>query len=681
VPDAAVIAESPHIADEALSLIEVDYERLASAVDFLQAMQPSTAKQWDNKLDGTITRIFPPSGEGDPNRALTEADATVENTTLTPYQQHATLEMPTSIHQWQGDQLVVYLSGNSMFGAQKSLANTLGLPLHKVRVIGTGYVGGTFSSRGHQAGNYEEEVLPAVLSRMVGGRPVKYQWTRAETFILTGHRGRTVLKVQLGAKRDGTLTAMTFDTIHDNGAQMSGGVDNATKYASQLYDFKNYAFSGVEVFTNSLQHATMRGVSRTYAIFGIDSAMDRLADKLGMDPLELRLKNLRDERGTSGMKVAAGSAVPHGTFADPRPREVLLKAAEMVGWKEKWHRPRTREVRPGVFHGMAIGLHMDEGAQGPAVGEMKLNPDGTAIAISGSNEIGGLQRTRIMLLAAETLGIPLQQVSIASGVDTLYNRDTGNTGGSQQMANGGWGIVEAALDVKRQLLERAARRFKADAKFQLGTIAAGDLDTSEGRVFVKADPSKSMTFREAVGFLTAGEPTGGDTIVGQGVHDFGEFIEHHGFYSNQFGAQAIELEIDVRTGTLNILKYAAVEDVGQAINMLAVEDQIQGGTVYGLGAALSEELLTDMATGLPINPSVLDYRVPTINDVPPIDVGVLEFPKPQGPFGAHSFGQGPTGQGSALLNQAVFNATGVWVDAQPLTRYRIMQALKRATAG
>jgi xanthine dehydrogenase molybdenum-binding subunit len=324
-----------------------------------------------------------------------------------------------------------------------------------------------------------------------------------------------------------------------------------------------------------------------------------------------------------------------------------------------------------VFHGIGIvatGCNHGAGS-GSASGMVMVTSDGTLQAISASNDIGSGQRTMMAMIAAETVGIPLANTSISYEVDTDFTTDAGGTNGSRQTNTAGWGMYEAGVDAKNQLLEWGAKKMIDDAKKatppQDLKITAADLDVVKGEVVMKSDPSKKIPVREAVAFSTG-------PIIGRGVHQQDPTWERYAFY-----AAACEVEVDTLTGTISVTKYVSAHDIGRALNPFILEQQIEGGVIMGIGAALHEEMLIDQATGLPINPNILDYKALSIKDVPrTIDVILVEHPKEYGVYGVHGVGEPPINPVPAVIANAVFNAIGVRVDRIPITRDKVLAALK-----
>ena len=387
--------------------------------------------------------------------------------------------------------------------------------------------------------------------------------------------------------------------------------------------------------------------------------MEKAADAIGMDPVEFRLKNLNEE----------GNPDTGKPFSNPGIRECIEKAAERIDWKAKWHAPRAQEVSPGVFHGIGLAAHAcSHGAGGdPATGQVIVNRDGSVQCVSGCTEIGPGQRTQMAMIAAEALGVPMNRVSITAYVDTDNTTDTGGTNGSRQTNTGGRGIYEAAMDAKRQILDFAARKFVEEAREsdQEIKVTPEQLDIKNGEIFVKADPSRKLSFQAVVGSIPV-------SMLGRAIYRQGSDWQRTAWASH-----AAEVEVDIGTGSVLVTNFVAVHDVGQAINPFAVEQQIEGGVVMALGAVFTEEMLIDKGTGLPLNPNMLDYKALSILDVPDtIDVVIVERPKAYGVFGAHGIGEPPMSPPAPAVAAAIHNAVGVWMLHMPVTREKLLAELK-----
>jgi len=376
--------------------------------------------------------------------------------------------------------------------------------------------------------------------------------------------------------------------------------------------------------------------------------MERAAYAIGMDPVEFRLKNLNEEGNPDTKKP----------FSNPGIRDCITQAAQRIGWKQKWHAPRSKEIRPGVFHGIGLAAHACSHGAGtdPATGQVIVNTDGSVQCVSGCTEIGPGQRTEMAMIAAEALGVPLNRVSITTYVDTDNTTDTGGTNGSRQTNTGGRGIYEAATDAKRQIMTLAAQKMK---------VASDQLDIRGGDVFVKSDSSKKMSLESVV--QSSGLP-----ILGRAIYK-----QDNKWERTAWAAHAVEVEVDTANGTVQATKIVAAHDIGRALNPFALEQQIEGGVVMAMGAVLTEELLRDQGTGLPLNPNMLDYKPLSIEDAPEnIEVVLIEKPKEYGVFGAHGVGEPPMSPPAPAIAAAVYNAAGIWLDNMPITREKVLAALR-----
>jgi CO/xanthine dehydrogenase Mo-binding subunit len=646
---AVVAAESWHIAEEATRLIEVEYEVLPAVLDMFVGMQESTPKQWENELPGTIINLPEPDIFGDPDAAFAEADLVVEVESSRSTESHVALEVTSSLMYWDEDRLVVYLTTQWAHGARNTLAQRLGIAQNNVKVINTGYMGSGYGFRG---GIAEDEVYSAILARRTG-RPVKRVATRSEDFITRGHRPQFKNTVRLGLTSDGTITALHANVIANVGAQRAGAATGSFFGYENLYAAPNIKLEGTDVFTNTYVSGPYRCVSHPAATLGLEVTIDEAANRLGMDPVELRLKNFN----------LVGNPFNGNPFSNPGIATTLTEAARAIDWANKWHAPGANEVRPGVFHGIGIACHTcSHGGGLGGSGQVHINADGTMNVVSGSTEIGSGQRTHMLMIAAEAMGIPLDMVKITPYVDTDLTTDTIGTFGSLQTNTGGSGVFEAAMDARRQIFERAVPLFLNNLELE---VTADQLDIKDGMIYVIDNPEASMSVADVV--RTAG--LGG--IVGNGKHS-----AIPGFTRAAYATQAGEIEVDTVTGSIVVTNWVAAHDIGKAINTMNLRSQIHGGTIMALGAALTEEMLIDIATGLPLTDNILEYKALSIKDVPRhIEVILVEHARSYGVFGAHGIGEPPMGMAGPVISNALFNALGVRITAMPFTRDKVLAAL------
>jgi xanthine dehydrogenase molybdenum-binding subunit len=464
--------------------------------------------------------------------------------------------------------------------------------------------------------------------------------------------------MKMGVNRDGTIQFGQFKIIANVGAQRAGAANGSWVNMQNLYKIPNLKLEAVDVMTNSYKSGPYRCVSHPNGTFALEVTMEKAAYAIGMDPVEFRLKNLNE----------VGNPDTKKPFSNPGIREVIVAARDGIGWKDKWHAPKAKQVRPGVFHGIGLAAHTcSHGAGGnPSTGQIIINNDGSVQAVSASNDVGGGQRTEMIMIAAESLGVPLNAMTITAYVDTDNTTDTGTTAGSQQTNNGGRGMYEAGQDARKQVLDWGARKFIDDAKKKNQTlsITAADVDLVDGVVFLKSTPSTKSSLADVVQFK------------GGPIHGKSEYIQDTIWERLAWAAHAAEVEVDTVTGSVKITKYVAVHDLGKAINPFASKQQIEGGVVMATGAVLTEELLVDKATGLPLNPNLLDYKPLSIKDAPLADVIIVEKAKAYGVFGAHGLGEPPMAPPAPAIVNAVYNAVGVWVTEMPLTRDKLLAAIR-----
>jgi xanthine dehydrogenase YagR molybdenum-binding subunit len=657
---AIVGAESEEVADAAIRAIKIDYEVLPSVLDFLEGMRSTTPKQFDSKLDGTVSSVATPLMRGQGDAAFASADVVVDEVAIKPIEAQTALELTNSVMWWDGDRLTAYNTNQGPFGYRSSLAAAFNIPLNQVRWLNTGYMG---SGYGFRALAEIDDVHPAVLAKITG-RPVKTTLTRLEDATTRGHRPRFRNEMKLGVKRDGSIVAGHFKVIADIGAAKFAAAASAWFTMYNTYRIPNLTLEGVDVLTNNYPAFAYRCVMHPNGTFALETMMEKAAYSIGMDPVDFRLMNLNE----------IGNPDTAKPFSNPGLRDCITMAADRIGWKQKFHAAKAKEVSPGVYHGIGLAAHAcSHGAGGqPATGTLLLNPDGSIEAVSGSTEIGAGERTQMRMIAAEALGVAYESVSISASVDTDTTTDTGVSGGSQQTNSGGWGMYEAAIDARRQLFEIGARMFTGQVRRDNPNAAAVTVDQltiTEGKwVSSKADSNLKAKIGQVVTF-------GGGAVIGRGVH-----LQDPRWERTAWAAHAAEVEVDTVTGEVKVVSYVAAHDIGRIINRMGLEQQIEGGVVMSLGSTLYEELLTDKATGLPLNGNLLDYRIPSIKDVPEkIEVILVEHPKEYGVYGAHGIGEPAMGPEGATIANAVYNAVGVRMTELPLTRERVLSGLK-ATA-
>lgn len=664
-PVAAVLAEDPHVAEETLALIKAEYEDLPAVIDPIAAMREDsplvraplrdvdrseerghmTVDAQEKEAEGKLTNIASEMNfkRGDVEAAFAEADCVIEGTWRTAMVHQSYIEPHAVIADYDasGD-LSVWTSTQGPFYVRDELAQTLGIPENRIRVTAT-EVGGGFGGK-----IYLTELMVAALA-MVVHRPVKHIMSRREDMLAATPAPFAQVEMKTGMKRDGTLTALKTTLVYDSGAFPGAPVLPGSISVGGYYKCPNLEIRGLEVLTNKVSVGALRAPGAHNATFAIESHMDMMAKELGLDPLEVRLKNAVEE----------GDPLPS---SQPYPRIGLRACLEAIANSEVWK--RRASARPEVSKGQAegamlrgVGLAVGGwmGGLQPASAIVTLNSDGTINVTVGSSDITGTN-TSFQQIAAEVLNLPLERVTVTTG-DTKTAPYAGMSAGSKTTYTVGRAVQLAAEDAKRQMLEIAAQRLEA---------APDEMEMVDGEIRVIGAPEKSFTFAR-LGRLSTNFAGPYPSIVGRGAMATRR-------WAPGFTAQAAEVEIDPDTGEVTVLGFAIAQDAGFAINPLSVEGQLQGGASQGLGIALSEEMLYDKQGRL-MNAGLLDYRLPTTRDLPPIEAIIVEVPSEEGPYGARIVGEPSIVAGAAAVGNAVAEAIGARVYEAPITPERVLRAL------
>jgi CO/xanthine dehydrogenase Mo-binding subunit len=657
-PIAAVLASDPHVAEEALALIEVDYEALPPVVDPIAAMEEGSplvrspltdvdrseerghvtaGVEQKEAEEGKPTNIASQMNfkRGDIEAGFAEADVVIEHTWRSAVVHQSYIEPHSTVADYDasGD-LSVWTSTQAPFYISEELSQTLGIPENKIRVTAT-EVGGGFGGK-----IYLQELMVAALAMMVR-RPVKYIMSRKEDMLAATPAPQAVVELKTGMKRDGTLTALQSRVIYDSGAFPGAPMLPGCLLVGGYYKCENLDIQGYEVLTNKVSVGALRAPGAHNVTFAIESHMDIMARELGLDPIEVRLKNAVEE----------GDPLPSG---QPYPRIGLKECIDAIAESAVWKRRRNKEQGTGNRGvGLAIGGWL--GGLQPASAIVCLNSDGTINVTVGSADITGTN-TSFAQITAEVLNVPMEMVNVTSG-DTRTAPYAGMSAGSKTTYTVGRAVKLAAEDARRQMLEIAARRLEA---------APEELEMADGVIRLNGSDEKTIDFRR-IGRITTGFAAPHAAIVGTGTISTRKMAPG-------FTAQAAEVEVDTDTGEITLLGFAIAQDAGFAINPLSVAGQMEGGASQGLGIALSEEMLYD-DQGRLINGNLLDYRMPTTRDLPPIESIIVEVPSEEGPYGARIVGEPSIVAGAAAVANAVADAIGVRVTEAPITPERVLRAL------
>lgn len=633
---AAIAAEEEDIAQEAIELIQVEYQPLPFVTDPQEAMRSrAPAVHPGGNLVGGEPLVLT---RGDVKEGLAEADLTFEDTFSTPSHSGAALEPRAAIASWEEDRLTVWKCSRGVYMDQSSISQALGLPVEKVRVIGP--------PLGAGYGNKDETrlaVLTAILARRAQ-RPVRIEFTREEEFVAGRSRHATVTTLKVGVKKGGEITAIHATTIMDTGAYLSSGpgvIRRAGQGALYLYRCPNVRYDGYLVYTNKPSAGSYRALGAPQGHFALEVMMDRVAEELGIDPLEFRLKNHVGIEGQPGHRVT-----PPDEIIDTQPveggvpfssnglRECLIKGSEAIGWRKRRHHPGTQEGARKTGIGMSMFIYRG-GPGWSASAKLRLNRDGTVQLISGLMDVGEGSATVLSQIVAETLGIPYDRVQ-TTFADTLNTPEAPITAGSTATFSMGLAAQEAANRLKAKI---------------------SDLESSH------TDQDLSLS---DVAQLTGDVPLEAEATITPGNTDY---------IVNSFGAHFAKVEVDTETGEVRVLRYVAAHDSGRIINPNLAISQVEGGISQMLGFTLTEEMLIDSRNGATLNASFLEHKGPGIQDFPPIQVIFVDVVDPVGPFGAKALGEPPSiGVAPAIVN-AIYNATGIQMSHLPVSQDRILNHL------
>lgn len=631
---AAVAATERHIAQDALALIEVKYEKLPYVLEPVEALKPEAPKIYPNgNLSVGKGNFSAPIEEhwGDLEKGFKEADRIFEDSYISKHVNNAQLEPRASVAKWDRGKLTVWASTQGVSNARTDIAKDLGLPLSKVRVI-CKYMGGGFGNK-NQAQDYD--LMAAVLAR-VTGQPVKVEFTREDDYVGMHGRWASEQHYKIGVKKDGTITAVELNAVTNVGAyrKQSGNLSGTDFYA--IPNFKKVVNP---VHTNTVVGANCRAPAYPQSVFAFASFLDQIAHELGINPLEMFQKNR--------VRMYKGK-VP---FTSNYMEECIVEGAKRIGWSEKWHKAGASSGPKKHGIGMALGGYPFRPGLGAAT--IMVNPDGTAHVLVGVTDIGTGAKSTMAIIASEALGIPLNQIQLTNGDTDVTPYSVGESG-SRATAFTGPAVIAAAEDARRLIFKAAAAELK---------LKQEDLDLKDGKIFLKSDPAKSWPLGRAL--RRSGE------LIGRATTN----LSFKGMAGKSFAAHFAEVEVDTWTGQVTITRYVAAHDSGTIINRLPAESQIKGGVVQGIGMAFTEELLIDRATAIPINPNYRDGKIPTHFEAPEVEVIFIEHPDPYGPFGGKVIGEPPITPVVATIANAVFNATGKRIKELPITPDKILKAV------
>jgi CO/xanthine dehydrogenase Mo-binding subunit len=636
-PVAAVCAASAGAARAAAHAVAVEYDALPFAVTFEDAVAPHAPKA---RAKGNVMEHAPlVIARGDAQAAIATADVVIRREYRTPVQLHTALEPHGAVAEWEGDRLTVWESTQGIFRVRENVSKALGITLSKVRVIKE-YMGGGFGAKN---GAGPHTYVAALFARRQE-RAVRCVNDRQAEQTDSGNRPSSTQRVTIGAKKDGTLTAI-FASI-DVPLGISGWEGGPGQIYHEMYACPNVRTEETFAYVNASGMAAFRGPGYVEGAFGLESAMNALATELKLDPVALRVKNFakrdpRQDRPYSGNKLL----------------ECYAEGSKVFGWSTKNQEPTTNDrLLAGKVVGRGVAAQVwPTGGGPPAYALVRMNGDATFDVLAGTQDLGTGARTVLSQIAAESLGARLRDVRAIIG-DTESLPYTGNSWGSMTTASVGPAVRMAAEDARRQLFEAAAAMLGA---------APDALEARDSRI-VARDTDRSMTFAEVAAKL------GNVMIIGKGSRG----PNPAGTAIMTFGAQFAEVEVDLDTGVVRVLRLVAAHDAGRIINPTLAESQLEGGIIQGLGYALFEERVLDRRLGLVMNPNMHDYKIPTMADIPHIDAFFVAGADPVANHtGARGIAEPPMIPTAPAIAAAVSDAIGAEVTEIPLTPWRVLAAI------
>ncbi|MBI5876249.1 MAG: molybdopterin-dependent oxidoreductase [Chloroflexi bacterium] len=633
---AAVVAETEDKAADALALITVEYELLPAVFDERALSADAAPIHEGGNTAGTMN-----IARGDPDAGFAEADVVIEDTFHFAPVHSSPLQARVAVAHWEGDQLTVWAASRSPFLLKQRLSQVFGLPREAVRVL-VNVTGGSYGSKDESRVTF----LAAALARKAG-RPVRLWFTRFEEMTAGRNRPWGRIHIKAGVKRDGTLTAITSESLFNSGAYSGGGF-SIGRGAGAIFDMYRCAarYGGTMHYSNLPPAGSYRALNAVHSTFAVESIIDRLAEAVQIDPLEFRRKNC--VRPGDLLTQVDGRPVPPLPLSTSGYEECLWLGAEQIGWSARNAQPGAgsgRRLRGIGFAPVVYGTGSDE-----SDAEVEILPDGHVGVLSGVSDVGVGTRTVLAMIAAEVLGVPYAAVGIRSGDTNLPNAPM--QAGSRITFTVGWATKLAAESARAQLLKLAEPLFE---------VAAADLRIERGVIKPK-DGGTGHTFAEVFTFAGRGTPING---LGHSTQQAKPAVQG-------FGAHFAEVDVDLDTGDVRVLRYVAAHDVGRALNPHGVENQIYG-LAQTLGQALSEELVFDH--GLTLNANLSQYLMPTLGDFPPVDVVMVETNEPLGPFGAKGIGEPPLPPVAPAIANAIYNAVGVRFNSLPIARDAVLAAL------
>jgi xanthine dehydrogenase molybdenum-binding subunit len=648
---AAVAAVDAATAQEALGLIKVEYEVLPAVIDPIAAMKPGAPTIHDFAKNNVSLHFKFPVAWGDVKKGFEDSDVVVEETFRTSKQHTCQLEPCACVASFGPDgRLTIWSPSQHPFLHRRKLAELFDLPEGMVRWI-TPHVGSGFG----KYGSFGVEPICVALAKKAR-KPVKLEYTREEDLFGTETRQTYVATGKIGVKKDGTIMALEEKLIVHGGAYFTHNSSTTGVHMEGFtgtYRCPNVAAEADCVYTNIPPTGGVRGYGSTEGECVLEQLVDKAAQKIGMDPIQLRLKNVKKAGDLSGQGVPMETCTLE---------ECIKLGAERIGWNEK----RTRKRDEGTKkYGIGMAIMLDVTGANPVNTQdrnayMKFNEDGTVHLTLGACDIGQNILGTMAQIAAEVLGVRYEDIHIVTGDtdSTLFDTGQHASGTCYQLGNA---VIRAAEETKKQLLERAAKK--------LG-IATDELEVKDRRIYVKSNPQKGIS----VGEITK------ETIYNfkrEHLHIFGKGSFSPVQNPPPFAVVFAEVEVDTETGVVNLLKILDVTDPGRAINPTTVEGQVEGGIAQSVGYCLTEDYFIDKQTGVLESDNFNTYKMPSALDMPQTEVILYEEPVPSGPFGAKGVGQSTMIAVTPAIANAIYDAVGIFITDMPATPEKILEALKK----
>lgn len=655
---AAVAAESIDIANESLKLIEVEYEQKPHVLNIDDALkQGATEVETLDKVDPDNIRApkAPPLGNlfegkpevlkrGDITKGFAEADVIYENTYTVPFQYHSPMQTRVAVAEWDGRKLTIQESCQGLWMVREDLMKSLGLAEDQIRLI-VKYQGGGFGSK---AGAQRYLHMLSRLA-MLTGKPVRFEQPRPEEFVSHPHRWASKMWLKTGVKRDGTLTAIEGKFFVNIGTASTYGNQKDQMILSpwRLYECPNAYLEQYGVYTNAQLTGYMRGVMLLMGNYAIECHMEKIANSLGLDPLHIRMKNY----------TVWGDQVNKVPFSAKNLDRCMKLVTDEIGWQR---RAAITEENKGktVKRGLGFAAALDNATGQPpfkAMADVFVNRDGTARLLIATVDIGGGESTVLGMIAAEQLGVTMDRMKVEWG-DTEGTKYSPSTHANRVTAEMGPAVQQAAYEARKKLFEFAAREMDTTPDM---------LDSVNNTVYIKDDPERKMSFEEVCAALPQESVSG----TGSRTPNPSDWV------FNVFSAKACEVEVDVETGHVEVLKFASAHEVGKALNPKLIQSQHYGGIAMGLGFAMTEEPFIDAKTGVMLNPDLHQYRMNTMLECPEIVTFNVEADDPFFAFSAKGLGNGTLIGVAPAVRAAVAHAIGVWINDLPITPDKILDAL------